>query len=230
MADFNATNGHERGKAAFHMWSRKSTKYDEAYTEARWQHYFSSPPTEIGAGTIIDKANKAQPGWRELVGLAIDEINEVLRLARLAKVQYDTERTEVANQLGIRVQTLDEIVNKLRPRVIIDDDDAQGSRIEFEICEPWPDAVAGEQLIAGMVKAIRQHVIVSEHQALAVALWVIHTHALEVAEHTPRLQIKSPTMRCGKSTLLSTIAPMVAKPIATENITMAALFRLIEMV
>jgi putative DNA primase/helicase len=72
-------------------------------------------------------------------------------------------------------------------------------------------------------------VILSEHQALAVALWIIHTHAFEVADHTPRLQIKSPVLRCGKSTLLSVIKPMVAKPISTENITTASLFRLIEM-
>ena len=110
-----------------------------------------------------------------------------------------------------------------------DDDSRQGSRIEFAAFEPWPDAVDGETLIADMVKAIRSHVILSEHQALAVALWIIHTHAVEVADHTPRLQIKSPTMRCGKSTLLNVIKPMVAKPLSTENITTASLFRLIEM-
>ena len=36
-------------------------------------------------------------------------------------------------------------------------------------------------------------------------------------------------MRCGKTTLLNVIKPMVAKPLDTENITTAALFRLIEM-
>jgi putative DNA primase/helicase len=36
-------------------------------------------------------------------------------------------------------------------------------------------------------------------------------------------------MRCGKSTLLNVIKPMCSKPINTENITTASLFRLIEM-
>jgi putative DNA primase/helicase len=234
MAAFNATSGDERGLEAFDMWSRKLPGYEfhdkKDSAEARWNHYRTSPPTELGAGTIFQKANQAQPGWRALVGLPIDKINEVLRLARLPKVQYDPERKEVAKRFNILTTTLDEIVDQLRPRVIIEDDDEQGTRIEFEPVEPWPDAVDGGPLITDMVKAIRNHVILSEHQALAVTLWVIHTHVLEIAEHTPRLQIKSPTMRCGKSTLLSTIAPMVAKKLATENITMAALFRVIEMV
>ena len=80
------------------------------------------------------------------------------------------------------------------PRRSTDDDDKnmQGSRIEFEAFEPWPAAVDGKALTVDMVKAVRSHVILSEHQALATALWIIHTHAVEVAEHTPRLQIKSP--------------------------------------
>ena len=233
MACWNATNGDERGYAAFDMWCRKSaTKYDEVKTRGRWQHYFTSPPTEIGAGTIFQKADQAQPGWRALRGLPIEKINEILRLAKLSMAQYDSERKESAQRLGLRVSTLDDIVGRLCSRMTMTDDDdgsRQGSRIEFEAFELWPDAVDGKALVADMVKAIRSHVILSEHQALAVALWIIHTHAVEVADHTPRLQIKSPTMRCGKSTLLNVIKPMVAKPLSTENITTASLFRLIEM-
>ena len=65
MAIWNATNGHERGCEAFHMWSRKSEKYDEDETEKRWQHYFRSPPKDIGAGSVCRWANEACPGWRE---------------------------------------------------------------------------------------------------------------------------------------------------------------------
>jgi hypothetical protein len=231
MACYLSTNGHDRGFEAFDIWSRKSPEHNkEDSTQARWQHYHTSPPTEIGAGTIFQKADRAQPGWRALAGLTIEKITEVLRLAKLAKPLYDAERKEVAKNFNMRVATLDEIIDQLRPRIIVDDGNEQGTRIEFVPLEPWPDDVDGASLIADMVKAIRDHVILSEHQALTVSLWAVHTHAAEIFEHTPRLQIKSPTMRCGKSTLLSTIAPMTAKPLATENITMAALFRIIEMV
>ena len=221
-----STNGHVKGFAAFDMFSRKSSKYDEAYTLDRWDHFRTSPPTEIGAGTIFDKANRARPGWRHLVGLTIDQITEVLRLADLPQVQYDPVRKEVAKRFRLQVKTLDEIVAALRRRDADEPDDLQGGRIEFE---PWPGAVDGGKMIADMNKAIRGYVILSEHQALAVSLWIIHTHVFDVFDHTPRLQIKSPAMRCGKSTLLRTVAKMVKKPLKTENISTAALFRVIEM-
>ena len=230
MACWLATNGHERGLEGFLMWSSKSSKHDEANTRERWQRYFASPPTEIGAGTIFQKADQAQRGWRALVGLPIDKVNEILKLSRLSIVAYDGERKETANELGIRVSTLDDIVDQLRPRNTIEDDDAnkQGGRIEFAGFDPWPDAVDGKVLVADMSAAIRSYVILSVNQALGVALWVIHTHVFDLAEHAPRLQIKSPVMRCGKTRLLEVIKQMVAKALVTGNISTAALFRLIE--
>jgi putative DNA primase/helicase len=230
MACYLATDGAERGFEAFDIWSRKSPAYDKGdTTQRRWERYRTSPPTQIGAGTIFMKADQAQPGWRVLKGLSIDAIDELLRLSRLARLQYELERKEVAERLDIRVTALDDVVAHLRPLPDSGDkDDLQGGRITFEDVEPWADAVDGERLIADMVKAIRDYVILSEEQALACVLWEMHPHVLEIAEHTPRLQIKSPAPRCGKSTLLSVIAAMVPKPLQTENISMPALFRTIE--
>src|SRR5262249_9242515 len=196
----------------------------------RWQRYFSSPPTEIGVGTIFFEADKAMPGWRALVGLSIEKVTEVVRLASLSEVQYEQQRKEAAGQLGLRVSALDTIVQSLQSRSTNDNnEDRQGTRIEVDPTNPWTDAVDGQALVDDMMKAIRGHVILSEHQALTASLWVIHTYAIEEAEHTPRLQIKSPTKRCGKTTLMNTVAPMVSKCINTENVTTAPLFRLTEM-
>ena len=231
MAIFNATNGHQRGSEAFDVWSRKNPIYNQDRTRERWQHYFSSPPTEIGAGTIIQKANEALPGWRALVGLSIDKVKEVIRLSALAPAQYEQQREEAAGQLGLRRGVLDNIVQSLQfwSKSDGEEEDGQGTRIEIDPTSPWADLVDGQVLVDDMSKTIRGHVILSEHQALTVALWVIHTYAIDEAEHTPRLQIRSPTKRCGKTTLLNTIKPMVSKCVNTENITMAALFRLTEM-
>jgi hypothetical protein len=78
-------------------------------------------------------------------------------------------------------------------------------------------------------KAIRRYVVLEQHQATATALWVVHAHAIQAAEHSARLHIYSPAPRCGKTTLLNTVAPMVPRPIHTENISPSALFRVIEM-
>jgi hypothetical protein len=63
MATWRATGGTAEGFAAFDKWSQKSKKYDSRTTVSKWSTYFSSPPTEIGAGTVIYSANEADPGW-----------------------------------------------------------------------------------------------------------------------------------------------------------------------
>jgi hypothetical protein len=64
MATFRATAGSDAGLAAFTTWSTKSKKFDNGRTAERWQHYVTSPPNEIGAGTLFHLANEAEPGWR----------------------------------------------------------------------------------------------------------------------------------------------------------------------
>ena len=63
MATWAATSGSDVGRKAFHAWSAKSAKNDPAATEARWQHYRTSPPTSIGFGTLVYLARKHSPGW-----------------------------------------------------------------------------------------------------------------------------------------------------------------------
>ena len=229
MAIYRATSGSDAGLEIAKEYSSKSAKKNnDAGTEKKWRELHSSPPDEIGAGTLFFKANEVNPRWRALVGISIKQAIKVADLAALPPLQYEQRRKQIARDLGMRVPVLDEVVWKLRPPDP-DGDDAQGTQITFEPIELWPDAVDGGELITDMVGAIRRHVILSDHQALTVALWVLHAYAVECAEHTPRLQIRSPTMRCGKTTLLNTITPMLPKVVNTENITTAALFRVIEM-
>jgi hypothetical protein len=63
MAAWRATGGSPAGFTAFDAWSRKSPKYDRDITAAKWDAYFKSPPTQVGAGSIIYRAYKACPTW-----------------------------------------------------------------------------------------------------------------------------------------------------------------------
>ena len=63
MATWAASGG--KACAAFDAWSQKSAKYDPVTTAARWKHYFSSPPDQIGAGTLFHLARQARPDWRK---------------------------------------------------------------------------------------------------------------------------------------------------------------------
>lgn len=61
MAVWRATAGSDLGFDAFNAWSERHPSYDATETRARWKHYFDSPPTEIGAGTLFHMAKQAKP-------------------------------------------------------------------------------------------------------------------------------------------------------------------------
>ena len=124
---------------------------------------------------------------------------------------------------------LDGLVDRLRP-ASEDIIEGQGTQIRFEPIDPWTEPVAGEKLVIDIEAAIRSHVILSDEQKLAVALWTMHAHAFEFADNSARLHLYSPAPRCGKTTLLDVIAELTPKPLPTANITMPALFRVIERV
>ena len=99
------------------------------------------------------------------------------------------------------VKTLDAEVGKRRPK------EAEGNDFLATI-EPWPDFVEGAQLLDDLASVARRHVGLPEGGADAVALWVMHTHALDAAYITPVFAITSPTPECGKSTLLNLIGKL----------------------
>lgn len=80
-------------------------------------------------------------------------------------------------------------------------------------------------VLDAVVEFIRRYVVVSEPQAAALALWVVHGHALDAAETTPYIAITSAAKRSGKSRLLEALALLVAKPLRAAGVTQAALFR-----
>jgi hypothetical protein len=49
----------------------------------------------------------------------------------------------------------------------------------FAQAEPWPTAVNGAALLNDLTEIIRRHVVLEPGGAEAVALWTVHTHALD---------------------------------------------------
>jgi Protein of unknown function (DUF3631) len=151
----------------------------------------------------------------------------VAQLAKLSPAEYDRVRKEEAGRLSVRVGTLDDAVEKTRP-VSSDDAPGKGKALDLPEAEPWPEAVDGAELIGGIVAQIQRFVVLSDHAALAAALWVIHTHAHDAAFISPRLVALSPTKRCGKSSLFRILARIARRPLPTSNISPTAMFRVIE--
>jgi hypothetical protein len=72
---------------------------------------------------------------------------------------------------------------------------------------------------------IRYVVFPTPEAADAATLYAAATHAASELEFASRLVIKSPVKRCGKSRLLDVLAQLVRNPLATADISAAALVR-----
>jgi uncharacterized protein DUF3631 len=90
------------------------------------------------------------------------------------------------------------------------------------------DDYEGAAVLDDTAAFISRFVVLSEaDQPVAGTLWLAHTHAIEAADTTPRLVISSPEKRSGKSRLFEVFEMLCARPLYTENISTAALFRMI---
>lgn len=92
---------------------------------------------------------------------------------------------------------------------------------------PFDGRVDCDLLMNGMISAIKNHVVISDHDALTVALWSINTWCYRDFQRCPLLLINAPERECGKTQLLKVVEKFVFRPMESANITLAALFRLI---
>lgn len=86
----------------------------------------------------------------------------------------------------------------------------------------------GAALMAALLSFIKRFVSLTDAQAIAVALWVVHAHAIEAADFTPYLAINSPEKQSGKTRLLEVMKPLVRKAWMTGRVSAAALYRKID--
>ena len=159
-----------------------------------------------------------------------DDDAELERLARLSLLDYERARKEGGKRLGIsRLALLDVLVKAKRAELRLDKGDGKAGRpIEFATPEPWQDPVDGAALLNALSTVIGEHVITEKRFCDAAALWVVHTYLLDHFQVTPRLLVRSPIKRCGKSTLLRVLTCVVFKPLSTSSVTASVTFRVIE--
>jgi hypothetical protein len=155
-----------------------------------------------------------------------ETIDFLARLRATDPAAYERARARLRAK-KVRVGELDKEVERRAPAKV-EATTGQGRALSLPEIEPWPEAAAGDALLAAMAESLRRFVVLPDHAASAVVLWVLHCHVHDAAFHSPRLAITSPVMRCGKSSLLRWLARVVPKPLPTSNISAAALFRVIE--
>ncbi len=69
---------------------------------------------------------------------------------------------------------------------------------------PWPEPVEGVELLDRLVETFKTYLSLDEGAAEVLALWSVYTYAIDACQFAPRLFLKSPVPRCGKTTALGT--------------------------
>jgi hypothetical protein len=69
---------------------------------------------------------------------------------------------------------------------------------------------------------------VKPHEAIAIALWIFHSHVYSHSAVTPRLALTSPVRGCGKTTVLRLIELLGSKTKRMDGVSSAAIYWLIE--
>ena len=98
----------------------------------------------------------------------------------------------------------------------------------FDAVPPCSENVVIAELLTEIETVIKKHVVLHDHAAAALAVWVLHTYTFELRDAVAYVAIESPEKRCGKTTLVSVLAAMARKPLIASNITVSALFRAID--
>jgi hypothetical protein len=88
---------------------------------------------------------------------------------------------------------------------------------------------AGMPNVLGLILVlIEEHVAVTPHECMAIALWVLHTYVFDRFSFTPRLALLSPVSECGKTTVLTLIQLLVNEGYRIDNVTPAAIYHQLE--
>ena len=214
-------------------WSRQSDKFNERDQDKTWR---SLRRNGISIGSLFHHAKQA--GWRDervrrhdpadRGGAATDNASnadaEIKRLAALSALDYERERKDAAEKIGLyRVAVLDKLVRQHGAQIA---EEAAG--LPHWNVEPWPEPVSGATLLDDIKNILVRHVLLPLGAGDAIALWTVHSWLADAGDISPYLVISSPTKRCGKTTVLIILLYLTPRSELASNISASAIFRYIE--
>lgn len=153
---------------------------------------------------------------------ALSDDQTIQWLASLRPLEYDRVRNEQANALGVKLKTLDIVVKAAQS------DESEADRLPFSEVEPHQEAIDPAQLLNEVSDTIRRFIVLDAEQAHAAALWVAFTWFIDDVKVAPLAIITAPEPECGKSQLRDLLAKIVLRPLSTNNMKSATLFRIAE--
>lgn len=233
MALHHESGGLEQG---FELWCELSElycpeKFDVGDQRRAWESFTGREGGEaLTLGTIFDRAKELGWSWPPLKSVECEPEKLAAYRATLdALAQKDAatasfEYARVANEFGVPRGEIAKLVQERRKGK----EEKKGGKKPWPIDEPWPDPVDGAALLDELVATIERHAILPEHAPVAIALWILHAHAIDAATHSPILCLMSPEKRCGKTTVAKIVKGLAPRGFHSSNTTEAALFRMVE--
>ena len=131
-------------------------------------------------------------------------------------------RKDEARALAVQVKTLDTVVKVARS------EDRDARRLPFKEHEPAAEPVNPALLLSEIAALIRTYIILVPEQADAMTLWAVHSHLVEVADHSPILIMNAPERACAKTLAQDLLGFLVHRALHAANASLSALFRSIE--
>jgi hypothetical protein len=143
-------------------------------------------------------------------------------LATLKILEYERVRIDRAKTMNCRPAVLDGLVKLARS------EESEADRLPFAEVEPHSEPIDPAQLLDEVSDTIQLFIVLNNEQAHAAALWVAFTWFIDVVKVAPLAVITAPEMACGKSQLRDLLSKIVMRPLSTNNMKAATLFRIAE--
>ncbi len=144
---------------------------------------------------------------------------------QLGDLEFEQNRGEIARLAGVRPAVLD----KLRKKPAPEQEKLQGRALSLPEPIPAAEPQNGEQLLNDVAFQIRRFIVADSKSIDAITLWTVFAHIAQKAAVCPNLIFSSAVKACGKSTALDVVSRLVPKPLSVSSISVAALFRTVEM-
>ena len=132
--------------------------------------------------------------------------SEVERLAKLDRAGYLVERKQIASRYKIPATELDKLVDEVRPQ-----HDIERELLAPPAPEPWPEAVNPAELLDAIDEFLQRFLVLNKHALTAIVLWTAWTYCFEVTTVSPRLRLRSPTKRCGKTRTIEVLTLLIPR-------------------
>jgi hypothetical protein len=153
-------------------------------------------------------------------GASLARVGECLR--RLTKLVGDTDPSTLALVRSAAVRLVRATGAADAPARLVDA--CLAARVTYP---PKPNSevepaysyapVDGATLVDELAAFCGRFAVLPPHAAIALAFWILHSHAIDASDRSPRLAVLSPTTMCGKATVLAILAALVARPEPTVN-------------